>query len=98
MPTTTFSLPAEIGAQLDAVAQAHGSNSQEIALQAIRAFLAAEEERRLTQEAMAELDRGEGVEADQVRDEMIALLEQQGISRDRQEHIRKQVAAELAHE
>jgi predicted transcriptional regulator len=96
MPTTTISIPAEVGAQLDAVAQ--GSSSQEVALRAIRAFLAAEDERRLTQEAIAKLDQGQGVDAEQVREEMIALLEQRGISRAYQEHIRNQVAAELAQE
>jgi predicted transcriptional regulator len=80
MPTTTISIPADIGAQLDAVAQAQGSNSQEVALRASRAFLAAEDERRLTLEAIAELDGGQGMEAEQVREEMVALLERRGIS------------------
>src|SRR5262249_29158510 len=98
MATTIISLPAEIGAQLDAMAQAHGSSSQEIALQAIRAFLAAAEERRLTAEATAELDRGEGVDEEQVREEMMALLEQHGVGRAFQQQIRDQVTAELTRE
>ena len=98
MPTTTISLPSDVGAQLDAVARAWGSDSQEIAIQAIRAFLAAESDRELTRRAIAELDRGEGVPAEQVGDEMTSLLEQHGISRIRQAAIRSRVAAELARE
>jgi hypothetical protein len=44
------------------------------------------------------LDRGEGVPAEQVGDEMASLLEQHGISRTRQAAIRSRVAAELAQE
>jgi predicted transcriptional regulator len=91
MPTTTVRIPAEIGAQLDAVAQARGSDSQEIAVQAIRDFLLAEEERQRTEQALAELDRGEGMPAEQVRDEMHELLKQRGIGMARQQHIRSRV-------
>jgi predicted transcriptional regulator len=97
MPTTTIMLPTDLGAQLDAVARARGSDSQEIALQAIRAFLAVEDD-EITRVALAELDRGEGVPAEQVGEEMVALLEQHGISRADQATIRSRVAAELASE
>lgn len=98
MPTTSISLPADIGAQLDAVAQAWGSDSQDIALRVIRAFLVAEDEHMGVAEAIAELDRGEGVPAEQVGEEMVSLLEQHGISREYQAAIRSQVASELADE
>jgi predicted transcriptional regulator len=91
-------LPADLGAQLDAAARAWGSDSEAIALQAIRAFLAMEDDPELTRTALAELDRGEGVPAEQVRDEMAALLEQHGISRAEQAAIRSRVAIESASE
>ncbi|HEY8286961.1 MAG TPA: ribbon-helix-helix protein, CopG family [Chloroflexota bacterium] len=88
MPTSTVTLPDEIAEQLDALARARGSNSQDIALQAIRAYIDDEDDRRLTREALAELDRGEGIPAEQVTEDMIALLEAHGVSRLSQERIR----------
>jgi hypothetical protein len=67
-------------------------------LQAIRAFLAAESDHKASAEAIAELDRGEGVPAEQVGEEMASLLEQHGISRGYQATIRSRVATELARE
>jgi predicted transcriptional regulator len=97
MSTTTILLPADLGAQLDAVARAWGSDSQEIALQAIRAFLAVEDD-ELTSVALAELDRGEGVPSEQVGEEMASLLERHGVSRADQVATRNRAASELAHE
>lgn len=97
VPTTTITLPTDLGAQLDDVARTRGSDSQEIALQAIRAFLAGEDD-EVTRVALAELDRGEGVPAEQVEEEMVALLEQCGVSRGDQAAIRGRVAADLAPE
>lgn len=98
MPTTTIFIPADLGSMLDTLAWAQGSNSQELALRALRAFLAAADERRITYEALAELDRGEGIPADQVREEMAALLAEHGINGPQQASIRARAIVELSHE
>jgi len=56
------------------------------------ASIDAEDDRRLTQAALAELDRGEGVPAEQVAEEMVALLEAHGITRLTQQRLRLSVA------
>ena len=98
MVTSTVHIPDEIGAQLDALAKARGSNSQDIALQAIRAYIDAEEDRRLTKAALAELDRGEGVPAEQVAEEMVTLLEAHGVTRLTQQRIRQSVPINIERE
>jgi RHH-type transcriptional regulator, rel operon repressor / antitoxin RelB len=79
--TTSVRIPADLVAQYDALAETTGRQREYLIIDAMREYLAAEQEDlHLTQEAMASADRGELVDDAIVNERMATWLEDRGVS------------------